>query len=42
MAAGKVSVRDGVALTVDEDDVRAEAQAQADAVARRVAAGLLY
>ena len=38
MVAGKVLVRDRVVLTVDEDTVRAEAQVQAEAVARRVAA----
>jgi 5-methylthioadenosine/S-adenosylhomocysteine deaminase len=38
MVAGKILVRDGVVLTADEDAVRAEAQAQAEAVARRVAA----
>jgi hypothetical protein len=38
MVGGKVLVRDGVVLTADEEAVRAEAQAQAEAVARRVAA----
>ena len=38
MVAGKVLVRDGQVLTADEDAVRAEAQAQARALARRVAA----
>jgi 5-methylthioadenosine/S-adenosylhomocysteine deaminase len=38
MVAGKVLVRDGVVLTADEDAIRAEAQAQAEAVARLVAA----
>jgi len=38
MVAGRVLVRDGVVLTADEDAVRAEAQVQAEAVARRVAA----
>lgn len=38
MVAGKVLVRDGVVLTVDEDAVRAEAQMQAEALARRVVA----
>jgi 5-methylthioadenosine/S-adenosylhomocysteine deaminase len=38
MVAGKILVRDGVVLTADEDAVRAEAQMQADALARRVAA----
>ena len=34
---GKVLVRDRVMLTIDEGAVRAEAQAQAEAVAHRVA-----
>ena len=38
MIAGQVLVRDGRALTADEAAVCAEAQAQAEAVARRVAA----
>jgi 5-methylthioadenosine/S-adenosylhomocysteine deaminase len=38
MVAGKILVRDGEALTADEDAVRAEAQVQAEVVARRVAA----
>jgi 5-methylthioadenosine/S-adenosylhomocysteine deaminase len=38
MVAGKILVRDGEVLTADEETVRAEAQAQAEAVARRVAA----
>jgi 5-methylthioadenosine/S-adenosylhomocysteine deaminase len=38
MAAGKVLVRDGRVLTVDESAVRAEAQLQAEALAQRVAA----
>ncbi len=38
MVAGKILVRDGVVLTADEEAVRAEAQAQAEAIARRVAA----
>ena len=38
MVAGKVLVRDGEATTADEGAIRAEAQAQAEAVARRVAA----
>ena len=38
MVAGRVLVRDGVVLTADEDAVRAEAQEQSEAVARRVAA----
>ena len=37
MAAGGVLVRDHVALTAAEDDVRAEAQYQAEALARRAA-----
>jgi len=38
MVAGKILVRDGVVLTADEETVRAEAQGQAEAVARCVAA----
>ena len=38
MVAGKVLVRDGVVLTADEEAVRAEAQAEAEAIGRRVAA----
>jgi len=38
MVAGRVLVRDGVVLTADEDAVRAEAQAEAAAVAERVTA----
>jgi 5-methylthioadenosine/S-adenosylhomocysteine deaminase len=38
MVAGKVLVRDRVVLTADEAAIRAEAQVQAEAVARRVAA----
>jgi 5-methylthioadenosine/S-adenosylhomocysteine deaminase len=38
MVAGRVLVRDGQVLTADEAAVRAEAQAQAEAVAQRVAA----
>jgi 5-methylthioadenosine/S-adenosylhomocysteine deaminase len=38
LVAGRVLVRDGQVLTADEATVRAEAQAQAEAVARRVAA----
>ena len=38
MVAGRVLVRDGVVLTADESAVRAEAQIQAEAVAKRVAA----
>jgi 5-methylthioadenosine/S-adenosylhomocysteine deaminase len=37
LVAGQVLVRDGVVLTADEGAVRAEAQAQAEAVTRRVA-----
>jgi 5-methylthioadenosine/S-adenosylhomocysteine deaminase len=37
MVAGKVLVRDGIVLTADEEVVRAEAQSQAEALARRVA-----
>jgi 5-methylthioadenosine/S-adenosylhomocysteine deaminase len=38
MVAGRVLVRDGVVLAADEGAIRAEAQVQAEAVARRVAA----
>jgi 5-methylthioadenosine/S-adenosylhomocysteine deaminase len=38
MVAGKVLVRDGVVLTADEDAIRAQAQAQAEELAARVAA----
>jgi 5-methylthioadenosine/S-adenosylhomocysteine deaminase len=38
MVAGKVIMRDRVVLTADEAAIRAEAQVQAEAVARRVAA----
>jgi len=38
IVAGKVLVRDGEVLVAEEDAVRAEAQAQAEAVAHRVAA----
>jgi hypothetical protein len=38
MVAGKVLVHDGVVLTTDESAIRDEAQVQAEAVARRVAA----
>jgi 5-methylthioadenosine/S-adenosylhomocysteine deaminase len=38
MVAGRVPVRDGQELTADEVAVRAEAQAQAEALARRLAA----
>ena len=38
MVAGRVLVRDGVVLTADEEAVRAEAQEQAEDVARRVGA----
>ena len=38
IVAGKVLVRDGEVLTADEDAIRAEAQIQAESVARRVAA----
>lgn len=38
MVAGRVLVCDGVVLTVDEEAVRAEAQAEAEALARRVTA----
>jgi hypothetical protein len=37
MIAGKVLVRDRQVLTADQDAIRAEAQAQAEAVSRRVA-----
>ncbi|MFQ5611288.1 MAG: amidohydrolase family protein [Anaerolineae bacterium] len=42
MVAGQTLVEDGRALTMDEAAVRAEAQAQAEAVARRVAADPLH
>ena len=38
MVAGKILMRDGEVLTADEEAVRAEAQAQAEAVAQCVAA----
>jgi hypothetical protein len=38
MVAGKVLVREGKVLIADEAAVRAEAQVQAEAVARRVSA----
>lgn len=38
IVAGRVVVADGRVLTADEDAIRAEAQAQAEALARRVAA----
>ena len=38
IVAGKVLVRDGVVLAADEDAVRAQAQVQAEALSRRVAA----
>jgi 5-methylthioadenosine/S-adenosylhomocysteine deaminase len=38
MLAGKVLVHDGVVCPVDEGAIRAEAQVQAEAVARRVTA----
>ena len=38
MVAGQVLVRDGEVLVADEAAVRAEAQVQAEEVARRVAA----
>jgi 5-methylthioadenosine/S-adenosylhomocysteine deaminase len=38
MVAGQVLVRDGQVLTADEAAVRAEAQAQAEALAQRVSA----
>ena len=38
MVAGRVPVRGGRALTVDETAVRAEAQAQAEELAQRVVA----
>ena len=38
MVAGRILVRDGQVLTADETAVRAEAQRQAEALARRVAA----
>jgi 5-methylthioadenosine/S-adenosylhomocysteine deaminase len=42
MVAGRWLVRDGEALTVDEGTIRAAAQAQAEALARRVAADPLH
>jgi 5-methylthioadenosine/S-adenosylhomocysteine deaminase len=42
MVAGQILVHDGRVLTADEDAVRAQAQAQAEAVARRVAADPLH
>jgi 5-methylthioadenosine/S-adenosylhomocysteine deaminase len=42
MVAGKVLVRDGEVLIADEAAVRAEAQVQAEEVARRVAADLVH
>jgi 5-methylthioadenosine/S-adenosylhomocysteine deaminase len=38
IVAGRILMRDRQLLSMDEDAVRAEAQAQAEAVARRVAA----
>ncbi len=38
MVSERVLVRDGVVLTANESAIRAEAQAQAEAVVRRVAA----
>lgn len=38
IVAGRIVVADGRVLTADEDAIRAEAQAQAEALARRVAA----
>jgi len=38
MVAGRILMRDRQVLTADETAVRAEAQAQAEAVAQRVAA----
>jgi hypothetical protein len=38
IVAGKVLVRDGVVLTADQAAIRAEAQAQAESLAQRVAA----
>lgn len=42
MVAGRVLVQDGEVLTADEAAIRAEAQAQAEAIARRVAADPLH
>jgi 5-methylthioadenosine/S-adenosylhomocysteine deaminase len=42
VVAGRVVVRDGQVLTVDEDSVRTGAQAQAEAVAQRVAVDPLH
>ncbi len=38
IVAGKILLRDGLVLTADEEAVRAEAQAQAEPLAQRVAA----
>ena len=38
MVAGEILMRDRAVLTADEEAIRAEAQVQAEAVARRVAA----
>jgi 5-methylthioadenosine/S-adenosylhomocysteine deaminase len=42
MVAGKILVQDGRALTIDEASIRAEAQVQAEIIARRVAADPLH
>jgi 5-methylthioadenosine/S-adenosylhomocysteine deaminase len=42
MVAGRVLVRDGGVLTADEDAVRAEAQAQAEAIAQHVNAAPVH
>ncbi len=42
MVAGRVVVADGRVLTADEAGIRAEAQAQAEAIARRVAADPIH
>ncbi len=42
MVAGQVLMRDGQILAADESAIRAEAQAQAEAVARRVAADPIH
>jgi len=42
MVAGKVLVRDGEVLTADEAAIRAEAQVQAEEIARRVAADAVH
>jgi 5-methylthioadenosine/S-adenosylhomocysteine deaminase len=42
MVAGQVLVRDGQVLAVDEASVRAEAQAQAEVIAQRVAADPIH